>query len=99
MFDIDSNAYRVLKKLNKVEDSFGFSEDDSYWFSYLAKRDFVKSSQKRIEPNNSWSVRIITKQGESFIKDHRKKTLITVMTVVGIIAAIIAAVTGVIAIF
>lgn len=94
MPDIDSNAYRVLKKLSKVENGRGFPKSDTYWFSYLCKRGLSRPSSIKISEHEILGVEIITEQGRSFIKDHRKETI---KSWVLLIAAITGAIFGLIA--
>ena len=77
MPNIDSNAYKVLKKLSKSENSRHFTQDETYWFGYLHKRGLIAHTFIKIETNSSLGTYVISKAGLSFIKDHKKRTLIS----------------------
>ncbi|MHB1314280.1 MAG: hypothetical protein ACYCX2_02195 [Christensenellales bacterium] len=74
MSDIDSNAYKALKKLSKLDNSRGFPPSQSYWLSYLYKRNLVEHAFIQTSEHESLGVYIITIQGVSYIKDQKRKT-------------------------
>ncbi|MHB1314886.1 MAG: hypothetical protein ACYCX2_05285 [Christensenellales bacterium] len=95
MLDMDSNAYKVLKKLSKAENSRGFSGSDSYWLGYLHKHNLVTHGFIKVSEHESLGVYFINEQGRSTIKDHRKRTAFKwfVSVLLPVIAIIIGVVT------
>ena len=73
MPDIDSNAYKALKKISKHPDSRCLTVKESYWNNYLHVRGYTTSSLVEIAPKNGLSVEVITQLGRSIITDHRKE--------------------------
>jgi len=75
MNDIIPSAYKVLKKLSKVENSRFFKPSDAFWLISLHKKGLAASSSVKIAENHIMGVYVITEQGKAYISDHRKKTV------------------------
>lgn len=95
MFDIDVNAYRVLRQLKSAGSSRFFKPSKAYWLTYLVNRGLAKNEVIKNEDNENIGIAVITPKGISLIKDKDKEEFKTwafriIPIVISLIALIIA---------